>query len=54
MDPSIEKQMLDLLADISIELKNLHATLKNASRDTNANIDEVVNRLGDVRSILDR
>jgi hypothetical protein len=54
MDPSIEAQMLNLLTDISTELKTLHSTLKNASRDTNANIDEVVNRLGDVRSILDR
>jgi hypothetical protein len=54
MDPSTETQMLNLLTDISIELKNLHSTLKHVSRDTNANIDEVVNRLGDVRSILDR
>jgi len=47
MDPSTQAQMFKLLADILGELKNMNYRL-------NANIDEVVNRLGDVRNLLDR
>ena len=54
MDTSAETELLNLLTGISKELKELHSTLKLISRDTNANIDEVVNRLGDIRHSLDR
>ena len=47
MDPSAQAQMLKLLTDILGELKDINFRL-------NANIDEVVNRLGDLRSLLDR
>lgn len=45
-----ETEMLKLLSEISKELKEMHATLKQISYETNRNIDEVVNRLGELRS----